>query len=99
MAARRNALILVVMLGLIGAGALFLTLVFRHPLPTLTGPNVLVVDLPSVLDEGARPLGPYPFPIWPNRTTLWELESAIRHAAHDDGIAALVLHVDDVSWG
>jgi protease-4 len=87
------------MLGLIGAFALFITLAFRHSLPTLSGPNVLVLDVPSYLNEGARPLGPYPFSFWPNRMTVWDVESGIRRAANDDQIAALVLHVDDIAWG
>src|SRR4029453_6389748 len=83
MPARRGVALLIVMLGLIGAFALFITLAFRHSLPTLSGPNVLVLDVPSYLNEGARPLGPYPFSFWPNRMTVWDVESGIRRAAND----------------
>lgn len=69
MPARRGAVILIVMLGVIGAFVLFVALAFRHPIQALSGRNVLVFDVPTYLDEGARPLGPYPFAFWPNRLT------------------------------
>jgi protease IV len=99
MPARRGAVVLIVLLGVLGAFALFVTLVFRHSLPTFSGSNLLVLDVPSYLDEGPRPLGPYPFSIWSNRTTVWDVESGIRRAAEDDRIVGLVLHVDDIAWG
>jgi len=69
----------------------------RAPPPT---PVVLRFDVPSQINECELPGRSFPFAaLRGTNPTLFEIERAIRHAAVDDDVRALVLHIDGIDWG
>ena len=96
---RRRAIILTLLLITFGAIALNVALQFRHPTRVTSGPRVLVFDVPSQVDEGPPPPGSTFDFLRRERPTFHELLFAVRNAAEDNGVSALVLHVDGLDWG
>lgn len=100
MSARRGVFVLLLLLVLLGAAAVFAALTLRHPLDSVPESSVLVFDVPEYLDEGEAPESPYAVDWFRrSRPLLWKVAFGLRQAAEDDRIAALVLHVGSVDWG
>jgi protease-4 len=100
MTARRGALVVLILLGVVAATVLFFSINGPRPMPALTGSTVLVLDVPSALDEGQPPPSALSFSlVRPRRVTLWDVVNGLRRAAEDDRVEALVLHLDGVDWG
>ncbi len=94
--------VLLLVLVLVGLGAVGLAWVSgsRHRLRMAQSRRALVWEVPASLDE-APPAGTA-FSLASfrrDRPSLWEITGAIRTAAGDDDVRALVLHVGDVEWG
>ncbi len=99
MSGRRGVLAFVVLLAVLGAGVLFVAIAVRGPLEAPV-PVVLTFDVPSELEESEPPLQPFSLSgFHSGRPTLYDVVHGLRHAAHDDHVRALVLHVEDVEWG
>lgn len=99
MTSRLAALLAVLALVLVGALGLAAAMQWRRT-PSLGVGTVLVLDVPAVIAESPRishglNLSRFRRP----EPTLWELTFAIREAATDARVRALVLHVDQVEWG
>ncbi|MGH7731101.1 MAG: S49 family peptidase, partial [Candidatus Eiseniibacteriota bacterium] len=100
MTARRVALFLVVLFGVLGAAVLLATLAVRRPASTMPSSTVLVFDVPTSLDEAQPPSGGGLVDLVRHeRPTVWMLAQGIREAASDSRVEALVLHIDFVDWG
>ena len=100
MSARRRIVVsLTILAALISAFVIIPLACFgRRPAPSL--PVVLRFDVPSNLDEGEPPPRSFPFSaLRVGEPTLYDVEHAIRHAATDDQVRAIVLHIDEVQWG
>jgi len=101
MSTRRGVLAFVLAGVLLGFVVLVVALNLRCPAAArLSAPAVLVFDVPETLSEGPPParsvfLGPRRRP----RTTTYDVLRALRHAADDDQVSALVLHVGSLDWG
>ena len=100
MSSRPRVLLLVVLLVLIGAAGLTLTLrLHRTAHPSLSR-TALVWDVPGELEDAPPSASTFSFAAFRRmRPSLWEVTSAIRRAADDRSVRALVLHVGDVQWG
>jgi protease-4 len=100
MSARRGVLVLLVLLAVVGAAMLFAAFALRRPV-TESGAQTLVWNVPAEVEEAeAVDRSAYSIEsLLPERPTLWEYVRAIRHAADDGGIEALVLHIDGLDWG
>lgn len=97
---RRGVVFLLFLIAVLGGALLVAALMLRRPLEGTTAASVLVFDVPFDLDEAETPAGGYSMDwLRPERPTLWAVESALRHAARDRHIRALVLHVGEVDWG
>ncbi|HTM57637.1 MAG TPA: signal peptide peptidase SppA [Candidatus Udaeobacter sp.] len=98
-ARRRIAVALTILAALVSAFVLVPLACFgRRPAPTL--PVVLRIDVPSSLDEAEPPPRSFPFSgLRVGEPTLYDVEHAIRYAATDDQVRAIVLHIDDIEWG
>jgi protease-4 len=100
MSGRRGVLIVVALLTLVGAGVLTVAMSLRRPVAQGGGASVLVFDVPSDLDEAPSLFGPFSLSGFrPGRLQVHDVVRAIRHAAVDDHVEALVLHIDGVDWG
>jgi protease-4 len=101
MSARRGVLAFVLVGVVLGLAVLLAALNLRAPAAGRSSrPVVLVFDVPEVLEEGAPPRGPL---LWQlprrHRLTTYDVLRALRAAAEDDRVAALVLHVGFLDWG
>ena len=100
MSARRGLLLFLALVVVLGSAVVAVAWFTRRPsVPSLTS-TVLVFEVPTSLEEDELPSRP--FSTWgfrPSRPTLFDITSGLRHAADDDRIKALVLHVDDLDWG
>jgi protease-4 len=100
MSARRVALFLVVLFGVLGGAVLLATLLVRRPAATTPSATVLVFDVPSSLEEAQAPSGGSLVDLFRrDHPTVWTLAHGIREAAMDSRVKALVLHIDNVDWG
>jgi protease-4 len=100
MPSRLRVLLLVLVLVAIGATGLALVKLVRRPLGVARSRVALVWDVPSELDETPPNWTSFSLAAFRrDRPSLWEVTNAIRDAATDDDVRALVLHVDDVEWG
>lgn len=100
MSARRIALFLVVLFGVLGAAVLITTLAMRRTISNTPSATVLVFDVPSSLEEAQAPSeGSFVDLLRRDHPTVWTLASGIREAATDSRVEALVLHIDEVDWG
>jgi protease-4 len=99
MSARRRVVIsLIVVFALVGSFVLIpLACLNRASTPTL--PVVLIFDVPDRLDEAVSPDRGFPYTGWSSGPTVYDVERAIRRAAADDHVRALVLHIDGIDWG
>ena len=96
----RRALALVLLIVAVGFIALIAAINFRRPAASPFAHAVLVFDVPDELQESQAPRWGLPFGAWrPDRPTVWDVVRAIRHAADDDRVEALILHVDGLDWG
>jgi len=100
MSARRVALFLVVLFGVLGAAVLLATLAVRGPAATTPAATVLIFDVPTSLEEAQPPSeGSLVDLLRREHPTVWMLAHGIREAASDPRVRALVLHIDQVDWG
>lgn len=99
MSARRAVLVFVVLFGVLGAAVLLAVLAIRGPSRATPAATVLVFNVPESLDEAQPPAGGLLEIIERERPTVWAVTHAIRHAASDPHVVALVLHVEDLDWG
>ena len=98
---RRGVLAFVLIAVVLGAAVLVAALRLRGDDSDAQRPGtpaVLVFDVPATLEETRAPFHPLAARRRA-RATLYEVTRALRHAAHDDDVAALVLHVHGVDWG
>ena len=85
MSARRGVFVVLVVLVLLGAAAVFAALTLRRPLNAVPESSVLVFDVPEYLDEGEAPESPYAVDWFrPSRPLLWKVAFGLRQAADDD---------------
>jgi len=101
MPSRLRVLMLVVVLVVLGAAGLALVSRWHHSLRVAHAPLALVWDVPGDIDE-APPTSGGGFSLADfrrDRLSLWDATGAIRGAAHDGDVRALVLHVGEVEWG
>ncbi len=99
MPSRRRALFLLMMC--VAGGALLLSLAIRvrRPLHVNLAPRVLLFDVPTQVDEGpSPPTLSFDF-LRRERPSFHELLFAVRNAAEDRSVSALVLHVNGLDWG
>jgi len=98
--ARRGVTVFLLLLAALGVAMLFAALALRRPATTLTSSTVLVFDVPHSLEEDNPPPSGYSMDwLRPERPTLWRVITALRRAAEDERIEALLLHVDNIDWG
>ena len=101
MSTRRGVLAFVLAGVLLGFAVLVVALNLRRPAAArLSAPAVLVFDVPETLSEGPPParsifLGPRRRA----RYTTYDVLRVLRHAADDDQVSGLVLHVGSLDWG
>ncbi len=66
----------------------------------LASSTVLVFHAPYQLEEVEPPRGAFPMRALRRAPlTMWQVIAALRAAAKDDRIAALVVHISDLDWG
>ena len=100
MPVRRGVWIVLILIALLGGVVLFAAMSLRPSRIAVPETTVLVLDVPSELEEAETQIRPLPFGIvLRNRNTLYGLVHALGQAADDDRIVGLVLHVDQVDWG
>ncbi len=100
MPSRLRVLLLVVVLVALGAAILAVVTRARRPIHVVPSRYALVWDVPADLDETPPTSSTLSLATFQrDRPSLWEISRAIRDAASDDGVRALVLHVGDVQWG
>ncbi len=100
MPSRLRVLLLVVVLVALGAVALGVVSRARRPIRVAPSKVALVWDVPVDLDETPPTTSSFSLASFQrDRPSLWEVSRAIRDAADDDAVRALVLHVGDVEWG
>lgn len=100
MPSRLRVLLLVVVLVALGAAILAVVTRARRPIQVVPSRYALVWDVPAELDETPPTSSTFSLATFQrDRPSLWEVSRAIRDAASDDGVRALVLHVGDVQWG
>ncbi len=101
MSTRRGVIAFVLAGALLGFVVLLVALNLRHSAASrLSAPAVLVFDVPATLSEGPPParslfLGPRRRA----RYTTYDVLRALRHAADDDQVSGLVLHIGSLDWG
>jgi protease-4 len=97
---RRGVFAFLILLVILGAVVLFAALTLRAPGPSVAEGTVLVFDVPYELEESEPPVRGYSVDVLrAGRPTLWSVVHAIRQAAEDDHVEALVLHIDGLEWG
>lgn len=100
MASRTTVFGLIVVLVLAGAVGLWAVTRLRTPLRVPTEAQVLVFDVPSDLEEAPAPSMAFSLAsLRRDEPSLRDFTTAVRRAADDAAIEALVLHVGDVEWG
>ncbi|HET7224097.1 MAG TPA: signal peptide peptidase SppA [Candidatus Eisenbacteria bacterium] len=100
MASRHAVLGVVLFVAVIVALVLAAGLVLRGGPVSAGQATVLVLDAPAVLEESQPPPGPFPFSrSWRTRLTVWDVVRGIDHAADDDRVRGIALHVDTIDWG
>lgn len=100
MPSRLRVLSLVIVLVALGATVLAVVTRTRRPLHVVPSRYALVWDVPADLDETPPTNSTFSLATFQrDRPSLWEVSRAIRDAATDDDVRALVLHVGDVAWG
>jgi protease IV len=100
LSARRSLIVFIVLFAIMGGAIVLAALAVRSPMTGAPASTVLVWDVPSLLDEAEPPAGSGLFDLLRrDRPTVWMLSHAIRHAAEDDRVRAMVLHVDGIDWG
>ena len=100
MSARRVALFLIVMFGVLGVSVLLAILALRRPVTPTPASTVLIFDVPTSLEEAQPPSGGSLVDlVRREHPTVWMLAHGIREAASDSRVDALVLHIDLVDWG
>jgi protease-4 len=104
MSASRAVLLVVVFVVLAGAAFMFMmiALFLRGPSSRTASDTVLVWDVNASLPEIEPPGRTFPFYLSgyrPSRPTVFSMTRAIRHAATDDRVRGLVLHIGVLDWG
>jgi protease-4 len=100
MSARRGVLIFLGLLTVLGGAVLLSALLVRRASTVIPSAAVLVFHVPPELDESEAPSSGYTMDILRHDApTTWQIVHGIREAAHDDGVEAMVLHIDGVDWG
>jgi protease-4 len=101
MSTRRGVLAFVLAAVLLGFVVLVVALNLRRPAAArLSAPAVLVFDVPETLSEGPPPARSiFAGPRRRARYTTYDVLRALRHAADDDQVSGLVLHVGSLDWG
>jgi len=99
MPTRRRAVLIALLCIAVGAVMLNLVIGIRRPMHVAIGPRVLVFDVPSEVDEGPPPPTLTFDLLRRERPTFHELLFAMRNAAEDRSVTAVVLHVDGLAWG
>jgi len=100
MASRKVVVAVTAVLATLGAIITLMPLgCFRWRAPS-TQPMVLRYEVPDDIEEGTAPIRGFPFSgLRADRPTLYDVEHAIRVAADDDQVRALVMHVEGIDWG
>ncbi len=100
MSSRRGALLLVLSIVVVGTIALAAAYSLRRPLRAGGDGRVLVLDVPSQIEEGLPTYSAWSLgALRADRHTLTDLTLALRQAAEDDDIHGLILHIDGLDWG
>lgn len=100
MSSRRGALFLVLSIVVVGTIALAAAYALRRPLRTGGDGQVLVLDVPSQIEEGLPTYSAWSLgALRADRHTLTDLTLALRQAADDDDVHGLILHIDGLDWG
>jgi protease IV len=100
MSATRRVVITLVVLAGLSAIVIALPIACMHSAGPTPLPVVLHFDVPSEIVEAEAPTRSFPFGMFrPDRMSLFDVERAIRHAADDDNVRAIVLHIDSIDWG
>jgi protease-4 len=100
MSARRALIVFLVLFAIMGGAIVLAALAVRSPMTGAPASTVLVFEVPSMIDEAEPPAGSGVFDLLRrDRPTVWQVSQAIRHAAEDDRVRAMVLHIDNVEWG
>ncbi len=96
---RLRAFVLLLAFTALGALVLNVAIHWRRPLHATIAPRVLLFDVPTQVDEGPpAPTLSFDF-LRRERPTFHDLMFAVRNAADDRSVSALVLHVDGLDWG
>src|SRR5262245_10169849 len=99
MTPRRRALIVTLACIAVGAVVLNVAVMLRGPLHVPIAPRVLVLDVPSSVEEGPAPPSPTFDFLRRERPSFHDLVFGVRNAAEDRAVTGLVLHVDGIDWG
>jgi protease-4 len=100
MSSRPRILLFVVLLVLIGATGLSITLSRHRTMRPSLSRVALVWDVPGDLADAPSSASTFSLAALRRvHPSLWEVTTAIRRAAEDRNVRALVLHVGGVQWG
>jgi protease-4 len=100
MSGRGGVLAFVVSLTLLGLVVLAAAVMLKRPTSSSSASSVLVLDVPSTLDEAEPLYGPFSFStLRPGRLQVHDVVRALHRAAEDDRVDGLVLHIDEIDWG
>jgi protease IV len=99
MPSRRRALLTLLVCLALGVLVLNVAIYGLRPLHATIAPRVLLFDVPSQVDEGPPPPTLSFNFLRRERPSFHELLFAVRNAADDRSVSALVLHVDGLDWG
>ncbi len=100
MSSRSRVLLLVLLLVVLGAVALSVVNRLHRGAGGAHERVALVYDVPTDVDETPPVTSALSLAAFRrSRPSLWEITRALRHAAGDDDVRALVLHVGEVGWG
>ena len=100
MSSRRGALLLVLSIVVVGTLVLAAAYALRRPLHAGGDGQVLVLDVPSQIEEGLPTYSAWSLgALRADRHTLTDLTLALRQAAEDDDVHGLILHIDGLDWG
>ncbi len=100
MSGRRGVLVFVGALTLLGALVLAGAIALRRPASPAYAASMLVFDVPSELEESPPIYGPFSLRTFrTSRLQVRDVVRALHHAASDERIEGLVLHIDEVDWG
>ena len=100
MSVRRAVLLSILVVALLGAGAMLAAWTLLRAVPAVPRASLLRFDVPDELEESLLPFRPFsPSGFRAQRLTVWDVTNGLRRAARDPRIEALVLHIDEVHWG